>query len=143
MPLKNSKILRCIFVLIISLSAIYILFLYAYNPILKNTLPPCPIYYFAKLYCPGCGTGRSLYALLHGDFIQAFRFNPFFIVILPFLLYFVFCRVFGFIVGRKYFTEEQLNVIWFNIFTFIIFIYFILRNIPFFPFNYLAPTVIR
>lgn len=29
-----------------------------------------------QIYCPGCGGSRAAIALLHGDFIQSFKYNP-------------------------------------------------------------------
>ena len=36
----------------------------------------CPFYQLTKLYCPGCGSGRAVRALLQGEFAQSFRWNP-------------------------------------------------------------------
>ncbi len=35
----------------------------------------CAFYELTGLYCPGCGSGRAVYALLHGDWRGAFRHN--------------------------------------------------------------------
>ena len=37
---------------------------------------PCPILTLTGWQCPGCGSTRALYSLLHGDFVQAFTMNP-------------------------------------------------------------------
>ena len=39
-------------------------------------MPPCRLYYFFKLMCPGCGGTRSVEALLRGDILTSFRLNP-------------------------------------------------------------------
>jgi hypothetical protein len=36
---------------------------------------PCVFYESTGLYCPGCGSGRAIYALLHGRFREAFFNN--------------------------------------------------------------------
>ena len=36
---------------------------------------PCVFYETTGLYCPGCGSGRAIYALLHGRFREAFFDN--------------------------------------------------------------------
>ena len=36
----------------------------------------CPFYELTGLYCPGCGSGRAVTALLHGRVGAAFRWNP-------------------------------------------------------------------
>ena len=36
----------------------------------------CPFYALTGLYCPGCGSGRAAYALLHGHLADSFRCQP-------------------------------------------------------------------
>lgn len=36
----------------------------------------CPFYALTGLYCPGCGSGRAVYALLHGRLAASFRSQP-------------------------------------------------------------------
>ena len=38
--------------------------------------PPCRLYYFFGLMCPGCGGTRSVEALLRGDIFTSLRLNP-------------------------------------------------------------------
>ncbi len=40
-----------------------------------DPLPVCPTKWLLGLDCPGCGTLRMLYALLHGDVAAAARYN--------------------------------------------------------------------
>jgi len=37
---------------------------------------PCVLYETTGLYCPGCGSGRAIHALLHGRIREAFFHNP-------------------------------------------------------------------
>lgn len=41
----------------------------------------CPSRRFLGIYCPGCGTTRATYDLLHGEFARAFRSNPLFVIL--------------------------------------------------------------
>ena len=49
---------------------------------------PCPIHALTGLSCPGCGLSRMLVALVKGDPLSAFGYNPFlFVTGPPLLLY--------------------------------------------------------
>ena len=43
--------------------------------------------------CPFCGFQRSALALLRGDFVDAFNYNPFIYIVSPYLLMLVLCVV--------------------------------------------------
>ncbi len=47
----------------------------------------CPIRFLFGIPCPGCGTTRACAAALHGDFAEAFRWHPLFIVAVPAFIY--------------------------------------------------------
>ena len=47
---------------------------------------PCLFHAATGLLCPGCGTTRSLTALVHGDFASAFAFNQLIYFIPVFLI---------------------------------------------------------
>jgi|SRR5664280_2610107 hypothetical protein len=50
-------------------------------------LPPCPLHAFTGFLCPGCGSTRALYYLVHGHPLAAFRENELAVVLLPFVIY--------------------------------------------------------
>ena len=57
------------------------------NPyVAGNPLPNCPLYALTGLYCPGCGSTRCLYSLVHFDLPGAMAMNPLLVISLPFLL---------------------------------------------------------
>ena len=58
------------------------------NPyVAGNPLPSCPLYALTGLYCPGCGSTRCLYSLVHFDLPGAMAMNPLLVVsILPMLV---------------------------------------------------------
>lgn len=41
--------------------------------------------------CPFCGFQRSVLALIRGDFVDAFYYNPFIYIISPYLLILILC----------------------------------------------------
>ena len=44
--------------------------------LLAGFAPDCLFYRATGLYCPGCGSGRALAAVIHGDLPAAFGYNP-------------------------------------------------------------------
>lgn len=88
--------------------------------------------------CGGCGTTRMMFSLLHLDFYQAFRYNPFMfillIIIIIYMLYVVICLL------RK---KEYVKIGKKTIITIIVLliIFTIVRNMD--GFEFLRPTVVR
>jgi len=59
---------------------------FVFDPSVSSSLfPKCPFYLLTGLQCPGCGIQRAIHCLLHGDVVQAFHYNAFAIIVLPFL----------------------------------------------------------
>lgn len=99
---------------------------------------PCVFNKLFNIYCPGCGTTRMIRSLLELDFYQAFRYNPLlFVLLFPFVGV-IFAEVIYFIKNKKMFNISTKIYV---ILLIIIFIYWVLRNIPYF--SCLAPTVIK
>lgn len=46
------------------------------SPYASGNYPACPLYAVTGLYCPGCGSLRSLHGLANGDLVAAFARNP-------------------------------------------------------------------
>lgn len=49
-------------------------------------MPKCPVHLFTGWECPGCGSQRAIHALLHGDIAEAFAFNAFMVILLPYVI---------------------------------------------------------
>ena len=60
--------------------------LFFFPPTSASLYPACPIHQFLHIDCPGCGSTRSLAALLHGHLREALRQNALFVLLLPFAL---------------------------------------------------------
>lgn len=58
--------------------------LYRFDPTRVHFYPQCVFHALTGLQCPGCGTTRALYHLLHGDVGGAFRLNPMLFAFAPF-----------------------------------------------------------
>jgi uncharacterized protein DUF2752 len=107
------------------------------NPYAANSLlPPCPFHALTGLYCPGCGSTRALYSLLHGDLPRALAMNPLLVVALPCValmaLYAAGWRPRALVPLLR---ALERPVPWFVVLVG----YGVLRNLPFSPFTLLAP----
>jgi len=102
--------------------------LYRYYPEWRRYFPPCPFYKLLHLYCPGCGSTRATYCLLHGDLAGIFRYNLFYLPSLVFavLLFFLPERAGKPVIVRTYIV--------------LLVLFWILRNLPWHPFTLLAPA---
>jgi len=115
-----------------------IIFFYLYNPT-KIFYPPCPFCYLTGFYCPGCGTSRAIYQIVHGNFLYALNLNPLMILSLPFLFYLVMCNL-NIKIGEKLIFKRRVFTKKFYVMLIaVIVLYWILRNIPIYPFSILAP----
>jgi len=109
-----------------------------FDPAASLLFPPCPLYYFTGLYCPGCGSLRAFHQLLQGNLWAAFAMNPLAMVALPFVLY-------GSASYARFQLQGRFLPRWFIppgwIWTLgaVIVLYGVARNLPFYPFSLLAP----
>ena len=69
------------------LLALGLLALYAlFDPGTSILAPKCPFKLLTGFDCPACGSQRTLHALLRGQWLAAFRYNPFLLLSVPYLL---------------------------------------------------------
>lgn len=113
-------------------------FLFFFNPALSQWYPPCLFHKLTGLYCPGCGSLRALHQLLHGHLLTALSLNPLMVLLLPFLGYAFISRMLLALRGKPL-PRIFIPAFWLWLLFAVIIAYWILRNIPFFPFNCLAP----
>lgn len=76
--------IKIIFVVIIVVS--FGTIFYFFNPENSLWFPKCPFYLLTGYQCPACGIQRAAYQLLHLHFKEAFYYNPFLIISLPYAL---------------------------------------------------------
>ena len=62
-----------------------LIFYYLFNPATNSFLIKCPFKFLTGYDCPGCGSQRALHAALHGEFKEAFSYNPLFILAIPYV----------------------------------------------------------
>ncbi|MFV0305203.1 MAG: DUF2752 domain-containing protein [Moheibacter sp.] len=137
---KNKKITNYVTAIgILILLAVFLFYLYSHNPSNKeNFYASCTFKSVTGLDCPGCGGQRSVHHLLHFDIVQAFRFNAFFVLALPYILLLIFHEVrlfFWKIPKPKNFLTSN-KMLW--IFVVAILLFGLIRNLPYYPFTLLA-----
>ncbi|MBE5034279.1 DUF2752 domain-containing protein [Gallalistipes aquisgranensis] len=58
-------------------------------------MPKCPFRLLTGYECPGCGTGRALYHILHGKIAEGLAYNPILTVALPYVFLLLYLQYFG------------------------------------------------
>lgn len=112
--------------------------LFAFDPARSGLFAPCPFHALTGFHCPGCGSLRALYCLLHGDVVAAVGLNPLMVAAIPYLVY-------EFVsYGKAVFGSGPLPKLFRSAFSIwcllgVIMVYWILRNVPAYPFTMLAP----
>ncbi len=99
----------------------------------------CVFYQLTGLYCPGCGSGRASVALLHLDFAAAFGYNLLYVLLLPFIVYYLLKQYIILVFRKDVLPMFSIDGLAAKIVLVVILMFWILRNIPVFPFTLLAP----
>ncbi len=112
--------------------------LYLFSPYDSGIYATCPFKALTDLHCPGCGTLRGLYELFHGHLGIAFGLNPLMVLVLPFIAYSILKYIAAGILGRK---ERKVFIpsAWIWSLLVVIILFWVLRNLPYYPFTLLAP----
>lgn len=63
--------------------ALLLIVVYNFSPSEYGFYPRCPFYVATHWLCPGCGSTRALYSLLHGDVLAAWHYNALFTLLGP------------------------------------------------------------
>lgn len=115
-----------------------VIVLRVFDPATSGIFPPCPFHYLTGLYCPGCGSLRAIHQLLHGNLQAAWAMNPLTVLLLPFVGYGLAAEAFVQIRGRRL-TRRILPGFWIQVLCGVIVVFGVVRNLPVYPFNLLAP----
>jgi hypothetical protein len=115
-----------------------VLFYFFTNPNEVNFFPKCPLYFTTGIYCPGCGSQRATHQLLNFNIYGVLQQN---------VLYFISLFILGYhlIVSgiNAFFKKNIYNYVYHPktplVILAIIVVFWILRNIPYYPFNLLSP----
>ena len=97
-------------------------------------LPVCPTKVLLGIDCPGCGSLRMVYSLLHGDLAAAARFNALALVAAVLLVWAYLAWTYGRVLGRRIRSWQHRR--WSGAVTLVLVTArWVLRNIPFAPFS--------
>jgi hypothetical protein len=118
----------------LSLASVAI-FLFFFNPAspANQWFPKCPFRLVTGMQCPGCGSTRAFYQLLHLHPIAAFKFNPLMILTLPFIVYGFLGFTRSALMGRP---QRRLFIppIYLWAWLFLLIFFWVFRNTPWYPF---------
>jgi hypothetical protein len=113
---------------------------FVFNPAQHSFFLPCPFKYATGYHCPGCGSQRAFHQLAHGDVVTALKYNPLMVLSLPLLFYGFGTKLWNFIYDRNLRVKLFYSKVFIYGYFGIVILYWITRNIPYAPFNYLAPA---
>jgi hypothetical protein len=104
------------------------------DPRTSRLAPVCPLHWATGLHCPGCGTGRALHALVHGDLSLALRLNALTVAAIPVFL--------ALALRVAIHPERRLPIppLWLRLLLYaVLFAFLVGRNLPLAPFASWAP----
>ena len=112
--------------------------LYRYGPS-AQWFPGCRFHRLTGLDCPGCGMTRATHAALHGRIGEAFRFNLVGMILFPAAIIGLGLELAGWVRGKPLPIRFRVGGRWaWGIFA-VLMAFWVLRNIPVWPFILLAP----
>jgi hypothetical protein len=129
---------RLVSAAIVLLTILALGFVFIFNPSASTLYPACPFLWFTGCYCPGCGSLRAIHQLTRGHPAAALGLNPLMVLSTPFLAYSLASYAARAISGRPLRTFFIRPVFIWTLFGHIV-VYWVLRNIPAYPFSLLAP----
>jgi len=136
MPGRFMRTAALVLILVAACTGIYLV--YRVNPAESAWFPPCPFHALTGLYCPGCGSGRALHHLLHGEITAALALNPLMVMLLPVMVAWALINLLPSLFARVYTYAAPFGR-WAWMIPVVLVLYWIARNIPCYPFNMLAP----
>lgn len=96
-------------------------------------IPVCPTKLLLGIDCPGCGSLRMLYSVLHGDLPAAAKFNALALAALVLLVWAYAAWLYGRVAGRRIWSWQRHR--WAAPLTLLVVsVWSVVRNLPFGPF---------
>lgn len=133
---RNRRLLAALF----GTATLVVVMLRVFDPATSRIFPPCPVWYLTGWYCPGCGSLRAIHQLLHGNLQAAWAMNPLTMILLPFICYGLASHAVIAMRGQGHGLPQLfLPAVWIRALCAVIVLFGIARNLPFYPFDLLAP----
>jgi hypothetical protein len=124
--------------LLIGFTGLAVLF-FVLDPARHSIFPRCIFNSITGYYCPGCGSQRAIHSLLHLRLMDVVSYNFLFLPAALLIMY----HYLHPLLNRKFGLKFP-NILYHKLTPWIIFLvvilFWILRNIPVFPFSVLAPV---
>ncbi|MEZ0051555.1 hypothetical protein ABIA30_002563 [Mycobacterium sp. MAA66] len=108
---------------------------WAGNPTVPGgPIPVCPTKALFGIDCPGCGSLRMLYSVMHGDVPTALKYNAVGLVALVLLVWAYGAWAYGRIAGRRVRSWQQHRWAAASVLA-VVCVWSVIRNLPIAPFN--------
>ncbi|HPF50333.1 MAG TPA: DUF2752 domain-containing protein [Draconibacterium sp.] len=124
-------------ILLLFILGVAVLF-FVLDPVQQEIFPKCAFHSLTGGYCPGCGSQRALHSLLHLDFAGVVSYNFLFLPAALLILYHYTHRFLN-----RLFKWKLPNLLYLKntpwVILTVVIAFWILRNLPWYPFNVLAP----
>jgi hypothetical protein len=134
MPIKKGIYFALTLVGLVVFTIVY----YRFNPAKYSFFPKCPFHSLTGLDCPGCGSQRAFYFLLHGNVADAMGENFLLVISIPFLLVHFFYKIKSVVLQKDYRWKIIYHPLTPKIIFVMVVLFWITRNIPAYPFTCLS-----
>ena len=104
----------------------------------SSFFPHCPFFTMTGFLCPGCGSQRGISALLHGDILQAIRYNVLLVASLPLVIYSAIVSIINIFRTKPLIQKIFYSPVFVKIVFAVIVLFWLIRNIPAYPFTMLS-----
>ncbi|NNK87678.1 MAG: DUF2752 domain-containing protein [Flavobacteriaceae bacterium] len=121
-------------IIILAMGSLYVFF----DPSETAIFPKCPFFWLTGLYCPGCGSQRAIFHILQGDIIGGIQYNILLALLGLILLYQLIYYVLNNRLKRQIRNWLYMPMVT-NTILIVVILFWILRNVPVYPFSLLAP----
>jgi hypothetical protein len=140
--LPNNNKLRILSGAYCALTVIGVAGLAFLDPAETTFIPMCPCRLLTGLYCPGCGSLRAIHAMTRLRIDRAFGYNPLLVLFVPLFVWFFAANLATACWGPDK-IKFSLPPAFAKSLLLIIVAYFVIRNIPAYPFTLLQPHSIQ